>query len=419
MKDFKILKSEIQILIIAISFLMLAVSSGLSQKLSEAEAINTALQNNQLIKSAEYQVDHFNQLKKTGSDMGKLSVVLMKGQYNTIEQDNNITLTQTIPFPGTIGAQVKLGEERIVGSTKNLLAAKNNVVLEVKSAYEILVHQKAFHALLLSQDSLYTDFARASSLRYKTGESNLLEMTTAETQLQEIKNMVRQNAADIFMSQKKLQTLLHSDSLVDALTTLRKRQLELDAEESTLVSNPQLQYSQQQVKIFEQESRVERRRLMPDLMVGYFNQTLIGYQNTTGQDKFYSKGNRFQGFTFGLAIPLWFAPQVARAKAASFLEESSRQSADYFRMTIHSEFDQAQREMDKNKTSLVYYENSALANANLILTQARKAYEGGEIGYVEYLQSLRSAISIKSNYLQALNQYNLSVIKVEYLIGKF
>jgi cobalt-zinc-cadmium resistance protein CzcA len=405
------------LLIIPISLMIM--TTGLAQKITEGEAINTALQNNQLIKAAESQVDYFRQMKKTGSDFGKLSAVWMNGQYNTVVKDNNISLTQHIPFPGTIGAQLKLGEQQIVGSTKKLLIAKINLIYDVRSVYEILMHQKAFENLLLSQDSLFTEFARASTLRYKTGESNLLEMTTAETQLQEIKNMVRQNESDIFMSQKKLQTLLKSEILVDASAVLSKRLLDIDPATTTLEGNPQLQYSQQLVNISEQERRVEKSRLMPDLMVGYFNQTLIGYQNTTGQDKFYGKSDRFQGFTAGLAIPLWFAPQVARAKAASFMEESSRQTADYFRTTLNSEYEQALRELDKNQASLTYYESSALKNADLILTQARKAYKGGEIGYVEYLQSLRSAIAIKTNYLHALNQYNLSVIKVEHLTGKF
>lgn len=418
MMVFKISNSKFQKWSLVIPLVLILSMPGLAQPITEAEAIKTALQNNQLIKSAENQVDYFREIKKTGSDFGKLSAVWTNGQYNTVEKDKNITLTQHIPFPGTIGAQIKLGEEQVVGSTKSLLMAKNNLIYEVRSVYEILMHQKAFQNLLHSQDSLFTEFARASALRYKTGESNLLEMTTAETQLQEVKNIVRQNEADIFMSQKKLQTLLKSESLVDASAALSKRILDLDPATASLDSNPQLQYSQQLVKISEQEKRVEKNRLMPDFMVGYFNQTLIGYQNTTGQDRYYGKSDRFQGFTAGLAIPLWFAPQVARAKAASFMEESSRQTADYFRTTLNSEYEQALRELDKNQASLTYYESSALKNADLILAQARKAYRGGEIGYVEYLQSLRSAIAIKTNYLQALNQYNLSVIKVEYLIGK-
>lgn len=415
MKRFKI--SIFKFLIAVTPLYLLLSFAGLTQKMTEAEAVNTALQQNQLIKSAEYQVDYFRQMKKTGSDMGNLSVVFMNGQYNTIEKDNNITLTQSIPFPGRIGAQMKLGEERINGSSKNVLVIKNNLVYDVKSSFEMLKHKNAYHKLLLSQDSLFSDFARASTLRYKTGESNFLEMTTAKTQLLEVKNMVWQNEADIYILQKKLQALLKSDSPVDAASELSKRIFQDTS--TSIKANPQLQYFQQQVIISGQEKRVERNRLMPDFTVGYFNQSLIGYQNTTGQDAYYGKSYRFQGFNAGITIPLWFAPQAARAKAASFQEESSRHSAEHFLTMLNSDYEQALRELDKHDASLIYYETSALKNANLILSQARKAYQGGEIGYLEYLLSLKNAIAIKANYLQALSQYNLAVVKVEFLTGQF
>ncbi len=410
--------STFRFIVILALMRVVAIPETIAQPMTETEAIQTALQNNQLIKSAEYEVDYFKQMKKTGSELGKLNAVWMRGQYNTIEKDNNLTLTQTIPFPGTISATLKLGAEQVLGADKNLLVAKNNQVFAVKSTYERLLYQHTVRELLLSQDSLYTDFARASALRYRTGESNLLEMTTAETQLQEIKNSVRLNEADIYISQMQLQVLLKTDAPVDVTAKLTKRILPLDSMH-VLESNPQIQLANQQVKINQLLKRVENSRLVPDFSIGYFNQTLIGYQNTTGSDVFYDKSNRFSGFTAGIQIPLWFAPQAARAKAASHMEEASRETAEYIRHTLFSEYEQALRELDKNQASLVYYETSALKNADLILSQARKAYQGGEIGYVEYLQSLRNAIAIKSNYLQALHQYNLSVIRVEFLTGKY
>jgi cobalt-zinc-cadmium resistance protein CzcA len=66
-----------------------------------------------------------------------------------------------------------------------------------------------------------------------------------------------------------------------------------------------------------------------------------------------------------------------------------------------------------------YYETSALQNANRLMSHAKKAFRGGEIGYIEYLQALKNVIAIRSNYLTAIYQYDLSVIKLEYLLGKF
>lgn len=397
--------------------LLLAAPSVFGQPLGREQVVQTALQNNQLIKSAEFQVEYFKQLKRTGSDIGKLSAIWMHGQYNSIYQDNNFTLTQSLPFPTAIGAQVRLGKEQVLGSQKNLVATQNSLVFEVKAAYEQLLYQEALKKLLATQDSLYTDFAKASALRYKTGESNLLEKTTAETQLLEVRNLGRQNDADIQISQTRIQALLKSENPVVASDVLA-RQVP-PGELSSLQANPQLDYLRQQVTISGQFKKLERNRILPDLIVGYFNQSLIGIQNINGQDQFFEQDKQFQGFQLGLGIPLWFAPLVARSKAAAFQEEATRKNAEYFETSLNGAYAQALQEFDKNQASLNYYETSALQNADLILTQARKAYRGGEIGYIEYLQSLRNALTIKSNYLLSLNHYNQSIIKLEFLLGKF
>ena len=401
-----------------LKFLILLFStSAFGQQMSREQVVQTALQNNQLIKSAEFQVEYFRQLKKTGTDIGKLTALWMHGQYNSLQQDNNLTLTQSIPFPTTMGAQVRLGKEQVIGSQKSLTATQNNLVFEVKSAYEQLLYQEALKKLLATQDSLYTDFAKASSLRYKTGESNLLEKATAETQLLEVKNLARQNEADIQISQTRLQTILKSENPIIASDALA-RQIP-PSETASFQNNPQLDYLKQQVIISGQFKRVERNKIMPDIIVGYFNQSLTGVQIINGVDTFFPRSKHFQGFQLGLGIPLWFAPHVARAKAAAFQEEAIRKNAEYFETSLNGAYVQALQEFDKNQASLTYYENSALQNAELILRQARKAYRSGEIGYIEYLQSLRNALAIKSNYLLSLNQYNHSIIKLEFLQGKF
>ncbi len=193
-------------LIIA-AFLVSAISAR-SQKLTLDEAVNTALQNNAGIKSAEYQIDYYKELKKTGTDIGKLSAKWMHGQYNSIYQDNNLTLQQTIPFPSALINQVKLGKEQVVGAQQNLIVQQNNLAYEVKSTYLHLLYQEAQKNLFIAQDSLYADFVNASLLRFKTGESNLLEKTTAETQHLEIQNLRRQNLADIQISEARLKVLL-------------------------------------------------------------------------------------------------------------------------------------------------------------------------------------------------------------------
>lgn len=403
---------RIKIFGVALSLMSISATA---QEMSREEAVQTALKNNDRVKAAEFQTEQARQLKKTQADLGNFSATLMKGQYNTIQQDNNLTLTQSIPFPTTLASQVKLGREQVLGAERNQVVTQNNLVYEVKRTYELLLYHNSLQQLLLSQDSLFTDFVRAASARFKAGEGTLLEKVTAESQSLEIKNRLQQNEADSYILQTRLQVLVKSTDLVAATDDFVKLTLSAGSVEN----NPTLLYEMQQTNISKQVLRVERNKFLPNLEVGYFNQTLIGFQNTTGTEDFYDKNKRFQGFLVGVSFPLWIAPQAARSKAAHYQVEAAQKNADYAKATLNQEFEQAQRELKKNAASLSFYESSALQNASLILSQASKAFRAGEIDYIEYLQSLRTAIEIKTNYLMALQQHNLSVIKIEFLTGSF
>lgn len=389
-----------------------------AQLLSQEQAIQAALKNNQLIKSAEFGIDYSKQLKRTSTDIGKMSAVWMHGQYNSLYQDNNFTLTQAIPFPTTLINQSKLGQEQVVGSQKNLIATQNEIAYQVKSVYEHLQFQTELRTLLRTQDSLYQDFSKASEVRFKTGESNLLEKTTAQTQYLEVQNQFRINEADIDISATRLQSLLKSETPVYNADKLGKRQMPSLTDSAQLKGNPQLRFLQQELLISNRIKRVEKSKVLPDLSVGYFTQSLTGIQNIDGVDTFFPSSKSFNGFQLGLNIPIWISPHLARAKAASFHEEMVRKNTENFETQLKGNYVQAVRELEKNETSLRYYEESALKNADLLISQSRKAYRGGEIGYMEYLQSLKMALLIKSNYLTSLTQYNQSILKIEFLIGK-
>jgi cobalt-zinc-cadmium resistance protein CzcA len=402
---------------LTLSLVAFALTLTAQQAITLEEALLMAFKNNELIQSNEFRVGYFKEMKKTASDMGKFSATWMHGQYNSLYQDNNVTFTQSIPFPTVLGNQLKLGKEQIVGAEKSLLVVKNELGFEVKSSFYQIKYLEAVKLLLQSQDSLFEDFYRASSLRYKSGESNLLEKTTAETQLMEVKNLASINTADIETANVRLQALLKLQVPISIMGLLQKRALPSQLDSLSLAANPQLNYLQQQKVISKQAKLTERSRMLPDLTFGYFNQSLIGIQNVDGQDRSFNAGNRFQGFQLGLSFPLWVAPQVARAKAAAFAELETERNAAYFKTMLGSNFNQAKQELKKYLSSLNYYESSAIKNANLILRQSKKSFSTGEISYIEYLQSIKNALAIKSNYLQALNQYNQTVIKIEFLMG--
>ncbi len=67
---------------------------------------------------------------------------------------------------------------------------------------------------------------------------------------------------------------------------------------------------------------------------------------------------------------------------------------------------------------LNYYKAEGLPMAESIITSAQRLYKSGDIGYIEYAQNLKDANKIKTDYLTVLNNYNQTVINIQYLINK-
>jgi cobalt-zinc-cadmium resistance protein CzcA len=172
----------------------------------------------------------------------------------------------------------------------------------------------------------------------------------------------------------------------------------------------------QQIDVAQSQKKVETAKFAPDLLVGFFSQTLIGSVNPEG-GTVASSSDRFTGFQLGLSLPIWFAPHQGRIKAAEYNKQAAQSSYQYYQTTLNGQLQQAAQQYIKNKNSLSYYRTSALPNAELILKQSQLAFRGGEIGYAEYLLGVRNAITIKEGYLQTLHDYNQSIVYIEFLSG--
>jgi cobalt-zinc-cadmium resistance protein CzcA len=403
------------------------VNNSLSnQHITLDQALETALRNNAGIRAGQYGIEQQRSLRKATSDLGNTTLTYTGGQYNSIYSDNQFNLSQTLPFPTTLARQGALARSRVQSAELQLAVTRNELIFQVKAAYYQLAYHHARQSLLQRQDSLYANFARASGLRYKTGESNLLEKATAESALYEVRTLLTQNEADIRIYQSQLQTLLNAaEPITIAEVGLSKQPFRTDtlspANEAP-ATQPNLALARQQVEVNRRNQEWERSRLMPEIMLGYFNQSLIGFQNTSGYagatERYFDGRTRFTGFSAGISFPLWFRPQAARIQAAGLGRRVAQAQAELAQKNWQGQYNQAIQQYQKYQQSVDYYEQNALPQAEFILQNAQKAFRGGDIGYVEYLQGLNRALSIQTTYLDILNQHNQAVIELEFLRGE-
>ena len=93
-------------------------------------------------------------------------------------------------------------------------------------------------------------------------------------------------------------------------------------------------------------------------------------------------------------------------------------NADYNETILRSSHQQYLNELLKQQSSLNYYEEKAVPQADIIIENANKSFTNGAISYIEFIQAMNQALDIKLNYLKTLNNYNQAVINLEYLINQ-
>lgn len=405
-------------LVVLLLGLMTYKTTQAQQQITLTEAIDLALKNNPKINAAQLGVKYQQAVKQTSTELPKTDITYMQGQYNGFpKNDNNITITQTLPFPTVMSAQHKLGNQQIKSAELQLNSAKNELILAVKKSYTQIQFLLQQQKLIQQTDSLFSQFERAATIRYQNGEATLLEKSTAAMQAMEAKNQLKQINLQLQSELITLNALLNNNQPSSIKDEELKPELSNFTSDSLAIDkNPNLQSAKQQIAVFNQQRNVEINRSLPDLKVGYFNQTLIGSVNQA--DGFIAGSNtRFQGFMLGVNIPLWYAPNAARIKAGTLQRNIAQKQFNELELVISSEYKTAMATYKQAQLNLEYYNNGALPNANLLLQQAQLAYKQGEISYNEYLQAVKNGTTIKHNYLLALKEYNYAVYQLQYLGG--
>ncbi len=384
------------------------------------ECIDLALKNNENIRTANFNIDYQKQFKKASTEIPKATVLYTQGQFNSIyKYDNNITISQAIPNPMVFTSHNSLAKAQIRSSEFKYDATKADLIYQVKVSYYSLLYSNAVNEVLLREDSIYQNFSKAVALKYGSGQGSLLENTAAETQVMETKNDVIASEEDINNFQIQLQTLMHVNNDVNAINNaFDKDYLSIIITNDSISSHPLLKYLRQQVHVNDKTKSLEIAKILPDFVGGYFNQSIYGPANIFGSDYFLTTKNRLQGFLIGVTIPLWFYPQKSKIKAAEINTRLAESDYNYNSTMLTGQYKQAVTMYLKYRNSINYYKNNVLGKLEVIFEQSLKSYNTKEISYIEYLQVVSHALSIKRNYLNVIHQNNLNVLKIEYLLSK-
>lgn len=389
------------------------------QRIGIDEAIRIAVENNKGILKNELEIKASESLLKTSGELPKTDLNFQYGQNDGFEQNDAISIAQTIPFPSLFKSKKALINEQIkakqVEKSVNLIQLRQ----EVRTYFYQIAYLENNERELKSLDSIYRDFIRIAEVRYNAGDTKKVDINTAQAKQGEINLLFTQNEMLKRNAYNSLKNLMQvtEDFEIETEDVFEPIKLSEILDTSKISEHPQIQALYQQAKIAESSKAVEKASGLPDFNIGYTNASLIGMHERNGIEKFYGRGQRFNSFDIGIAIPLTYGTTKAKIRSLDFEKQAAEMSAEWEKQKLKNAYINLMNQYEQNLAQFNYFKNNALPNANEIINAAKLGYSAGDISYVEYLFALQTSTDIYLNYLRSIQSINESVISIYSIIN--
>lgn len=372
--------------------------------LTEREAISKALANNKNIEAASLQVKQQQQLLKS-------TINLPNPDFFWESPTGNFytgSITQSIEFPTVYTNQYRLQKQQIGVAQKEKQLTETELKYRVKVLYLEVQYADSLARQLYVQDTLYEKIMLSAIRQFKAGQIDYLQQTFAETQYGEIHNQYRQSLtrASSLKSQLQWFTGIKDSIRVEPLAISKQEpQFSFTPDSTALLTNPALQLLQQQENVAKQNIALQKSKALPGLAFGYFNQ---GERETKWSNR----------FRFGITIPLWFNQYKGNINAAKTEQLVIQNRQQGLQQELSVQAINASNEMQTNWQSVKYYQQTGLRKAQEVVTTSQRFFTSGEIDYISLLRNSNDAYTVYQKYLEAVRNYNLSVINHKYLMGQ-
>lgn len=402
----------------SVSVLLLLLLPNLAvaqQPITLEQAIAKSLHQNITLQNERLQAVSQQKLQGTAWDIPQTTVAGEYGQINTAYNDTRFSVVQSIDFPTLYKQQKQLLRRQWQQRVLQADLTAFELQWQVTRVYYDMLYAREKQQLLLRTDSLFSTFLRNAELRFEKGASNILEKNTAQTQRGQVSIQLKQLQHEMAGLQQQFQLLLQTDTIYIPAAHPLKMALAATNDTAVLDAHPYLKMLQQEQEVSQAQTKVEQARLLPGLQVGYSNQSIKGLQTVDGVERNYTSSDRFSAVQVGVGLPLFFGAQKSRIQAARVQEQVSRNSYHAGKLSLETQLRKALEQYQLAQENLSYFEQTALPNAASIISTADEQFRGGEIDYLEWVLLTNQAITLQTNYLDAVRNYNLSILEINAL----
>jgi len=398
-------KSNKKVKTIGVLLFLLIPVIGFSQEktLSLNEVIEIGIENNKQLNIKQLNVSRTGKIENSAFNIDKTNVYYTKDRTNLGVDGKpfeTFGVSQIIEFPSVYFARKKANKIQTKMAELTFELTKNNLIKNISKAYYEIVYLNEKLAYVSYIDSLYKNFSKAAKRKFELGDTNYLEMITAQSKYKEYSTSVIQLENDIKIAYTNLNSLIFLEE------NFKIRDIELpkiEVLEVEISSHLINQYYIENSSYFKAQKGIQSQQLLPELEFNYFNSKDVVLSSSV---------NSFQA---GIGIPLFFFGNSSKIAAAKVEEDMAIEKAFDTELKLKYKYENLENQLQKSEAELNYYNESGQLLAEEILKTATKSYINGEIDFFQYIQSIETSNQININYLENLNKHNQIVLEINYL----
>jgi cobalt-zinc-cadmium resistance protein CzcA len=266
--------------------------------------------------------------------------------------------------------------------------------------------------MLKKANDLFENFYHKSLLRFNKGETDILEKTSAESQMNDIQIQLHEISSLIKQNQLLFNYFLNaSQTYTPSATSYKYEASYIDNEK--LDEHPLLVKLQKENILIKTQQQAEKKLWWPELNVGINNQSLIGWQKINNQDQYFNASHRFTSGVVGLNVPLF--RQASKQKIASYqlLLDQNQLMIQHKNQELKQQYSFWVQELKSSEYIIDKYESNLLKNARTIQKTVGLQLQKGEIDYFKWAMMILQSVQIEKAYLQYVHQYNQAIIQLQ------
>lgn len=319
------------------------------------------------------------------------------GSPSAIGNRKDINVRQTFDFPTVYTQRSRLSDLQNNSVEYQYKSQRMELLLSAKTFCIELIYYNALGKLYERQLDNAKQIAEAYERMKQTGDANQLEYNKAVLNYTNMENEVKRISLEREKLLSELTRLNGGYTVAFDRTTYETSLLPTGFENwyaQTETENPALSYLKSQVEVSNRQVKLSRASSLPKFSVGYMGEFVAG--------------QKFQGVTVGMSIPLW--ENKNKVKQAKTAARASERIVEDAKMQYYNRLKNLYAQVSELQDNVRRYNSVFEQNDNDELLF--KAYNKGEIPLLNYLLEIEYYFVAYDKKLQAERDLELALAEL-------